>query len=407
MAAAARSADHALQHLIDPEVCIRCNTCESTCPIGAVSHDARNYVVDFAKCGACNACIAPCPTGAIDHWHPVARSAAYTLDEQFAWDSLPPVTAPEAAPDIPDDVRQLTEIATAGQGGAASAPWSAARPYVNLHARATPAIATVAGNHRLTADNASADIRHIVLDFGSTPFPVLEGQTLGIVPPGLDEHGKPHYVRLYSVASPRDGERPRYNNVALTIKRVTLDHDGNAVHGIGSNYMCDLAVGDTVNVVGPYGATYLMPDHPGSSLLMICTGTGSAPMRAMTERRRRRRALNEGGELLLFFGARGAEELPYFGPLMKLPKDFIDINFAFSRVAGQPKVYVQDRIRARADKVAQLLQDENCYVYVCGLKGMEAGVIDAFRDVCRGHGLDWDALRPQLLAQSRLHIETY
>ena len=85
----AASADYALQHLIDPEVCIRCNTCESTCPIGAVTHDARNYVVDFAKCNACNACIPPCPTGAIDHWQTVRKSAAYTLDDQFGWDSLP------------------------------------------------------------------------------------------------------------------------------------------------------------------------------------------------------------------------------------------------------------------------------------------------------------------------------
>jgi benzoyl-CoA 2,3-dioxygenase component A len=130
-------------------------------------------------------------------------------------------------------------------------------------------------------------------------------------------------------------------------------------------------------------------------------------MRAMTERRRRRRALNEGGELLLFFGARVEQELPYFGPLMKLPKDFIDINFAFSRVPGQPKIYVQDRIRERADKVAQMLRDEHCYIYICGLKGMEQGVVDAFRDVCRKHGLDWDALKPELLAKSRLHIETY
>jgi benzoyl-CoA 2,3-dioxygenase component A len=38
---------------------------------------------------------------------------------------------------------------------------------------------------------------------------------------------------------------------------------------------------------------------------------------------------------------------------------------------------------------------------------MEDGVIGAFRDVCRTHGLDWDQLRPQLLAKSRLHIETY
>jgi benzoyl-CoA 2,3-dioxygenase component A len=130
-------------------------------------------------------------------------------------------------------------------------------------------------------------------------------------------------------------------------------------------------------------------------------------MRAMTERRRRRRAANEGGELLLFFGARVVHELPYFGPLMKLPKDFIDINFAFSRVPGEAKVYVQDRIRERGDAVARLLADDDCYVYVCGVKGMESGVLDAFRDVCRSRGLDWETMQPTLLAKGRLHIETY
>jgi benzoyl-CoA 2,3-dioxygenase component A len=403
------NADYALQHLIDPEVCIRCNTCEATCPVGAVTHDSRNYVVDFAKCNGCNACIPPCPTGAIDHWHQVQKAAPYTLDDQLSWDTLPPPADLEinAQSDVPSDVRQLTEIATAGQGGPASPPWSASHPYVNLYSQDKPAIATVTGNFRLTADGASADVRHIVLDFGTTAFPVLEGQTLGILPPGVDASGRPHHVRLYSVASPRDGERPRYNNVALTVKRVTEDHAGKPVAGVGSNYLCDLRIGDEVKVVGPYGSSYLMPNHPGSSLMMICTGTGSAPMRAMTERRRRRRALNEGGDLLLFFGARVEQELPYFGPLMKLPKDFIDVNFAFSRVPGQPKTYVQDRIRERADKVVQMLRDDQCYVYICGLKGMEQGVVDAFRDVCSKHGVDWDALKPELLAKSRLHIETY
>ena len=33
------------QHLIDPEICIRCNTCEETCPRDAITHDANNYVV--------------------------------------------------------------------------------------------------------------------------------------------------------------------------------------------------------------------------------------------------------------------------------------------------------------------------------------------------------------------------
>ena len=397
------------QHLIDPEICIRCNTCEESCPVDAITHDSRNYVVDPAVCKTCNVCIAPCPTGAIDNWRQVLGANAYTIAEQLAWDTLPGQQDVSAAAGagIPQEIARITAVASAGQGGTSAPPWSAAHPYVNLHTLARPAVATVSGNFRLTGDGASSDIRHIVLDFGGTAFPVLEGQTIGIVPPGTDAQGRPHFVRLYSVASPRDGERPRYNNVALTVKRVTEDHEGRPVRGVASNYLCDLAKGATVDVVGPFGASFLMPNHPGSSLLMICTGTGSAPMRAMTERRRRRIALKEGGELMLFFGARAPEELPYFGPLMKLPRDFIDINLAFSRVPGQPKQYVQDKIRARGDDVFRLLMGEHTFVYVCGLKGMEEGVTEAFRDLCRAHGGDWDALLPALRDQGRYHLETY
>ena len=397
------------QHLIDPEICIRCNTCEETCPSHAISHDSRNYVVDPAKCNFCNDCISPCPTGAIDNWLQVDKTKPYTLAEQLGWDSLPAQTDVDAgAPaEMPTEVARIRSVATAGQGGEAFPPWSAAHPYVNLYAPEKPAIATVSGNFRLTADDASSDIRHIVLEFGGAAFPVLEGQTIGILPPGVDASGKPHYVRLYSVASPRDGERPRYNNLSLTVKRVTENHEGKPVAGVASNYLCDLNKGDQVRVVGPYGTTFLMPNHPGSSLLMVCTGTGSAPMRAMTERRRRRIALKEGGELMLFFGARIAGELPYFGPLQKLPKDFIDSNFAFSRVPGQPKNYVQDRIRERSADVARLLGDANCYVYICGLKGMEQGVDEAFRDACREHDMDWGSLRPVLRGEGRYHVETY
>jgi hypothetical protein len=63
---------------------------------------------------------------------------------------------------------------------------------------------------------------------------------------------------------------------------------------------------------------------------------------------------------------------------LKLPKHFIDINFAFSRVPGEPKKYVQDRIRERSADVVRLLADVNCYMYICGLKGMEQGVDEAF-----------------------------
>ncbi|MCB2069452.1 MAG: benzoyl-CoA oxygenase, partial [Ottowia sp.] len=235
------------------------------------------------------------------------------------------------------------------------------------------------------------------------------GQSIGIIPPGVDERGKPHHPRQYSIASPRNGERPGYNNLSLTIKRVLEDHDGKPVRGVASNYMCDLKVGDKVQVTGPFGTSFLMPNHPKSHIVMICTGTGSAPMRAMTEWRRRLRKSGkfEGGKLMLFFGARTKEELPYFGPLQGLPKDFIDINFAFSRTQGQPKRYVQDLMRERAADLVPLLRDSNTFIYVCGLKSMEEGVVLALRDVAEGADLDWDEIGPRLKKEGRLHLETY
>lgn len=429
------------QHLIDPEICIRCNTCESICPVGAITHDSRNYVVDVDKCNWCNDCISPCPTGSIDNYRRVVRGRSYSIDEQLGWDELPPelsntelneLSADAAGADAPADLTEAVPAAEQEQDtqsdptgqeafnsakfGATIPPWSAAHAYTNLYgprAAQKTVEATVTGNVRVTEVGKQAgqdyDTHHIVLDFGQMPFPVLEGQSIGIVPPGSDDKGKPHHARQYSIASPRNGERPGYNNLSLTIKRVLEDYDGKPVRGVASNYMCDLKVGDKVEVIGPFGASFLMPNHPKSHIVMICTGTGSAPMRAMTEWRRRLRKTGkfDSGKLMLFFGARTQEELPYFGPLQSLPKDFIDINFAFSRTPGQPKRYVQDAMRERAADLALMLKDPNTCFYVCGLKSMEEGVVLALRDIATEAGLNWDDIGAALKREGRLHLETY
>jgi benzoyl-CoA 2,3-epoxidase subunit A len=92
---------------------------------------------------------------------------------------------------------------------------------------------------------------------------------------------------------------------------------------------------------------------------------------------------------------------------MNLPKDFIDINFAFSRTPNQPKKYVQDLMRDRAADLAPLLKEPNTYFYVCGLKSMEEGVVLALRDVAEGAGLDWQTIGASLKREGRLHLETY
>jgi benzoyl-CoA 2,3-epoxidase subunit A len=421
------------QHLIDPEVCIRCNTCEATCPVGAITHDSRNYVVDASKCNLCMACVPPCPTGSIDHWHEVVRVQAYTVAEQLTWDELPGLVSADvlaaataaalgadaavatAAPALQAVPAAAMEAAPAvvSSFGSTVPPWSAAHPYTNLYgpkAAQKTLTATVVGNVRVTAVGKDYDTHHLVLDFGSTPFPVLEGQSIGVVPPGVDASGRSHHARQYSVASPRNGERPGYNNLSLTIKRVLEDHSGKPVRGVASNFMCDAKVGDTVQVIGPFGTSFLMPNHPKSHIVMICTGTGSAPMRAMTEWRRRMAEKKQGfesGRLLLFFGARSPEELPYFGPLQKLPGDFISTHFAYSRAAGQPKRYVQDAMRDRAADLVPLLSDPNAYFYVCGLKAMEEGVLAAMKDIATKAGLSWDSMGASMKQEGRLHLETY
>jgi benzoyl-CoA 2,3-dioxygenase component A len=396
------------QHLIDPEICIRCNTCEATCPIGAITHDDNNYVVDASTCNACGDCIAPCPTGAIDNWFHVP--APFSLEEQFSWQELPPkpaepVSTTEPADALDEEAAAL--IADAHRGAAARAPASAARPSVNVFNRAAPAQAKVVGNIRVTKSGTSSDVHHVILDFGTVPFPVLEGQSIGIVPPGTDAKGRPHAMRLYSISSARDGEKPNTNNLALTIKRVAEPQpDGSVFRGVASNYMCDLKVGDTVQVIGPFGATFLMPDDPDADIVMLCTGTGSAPFRGFTERRRRL-GVEGRGMLHLFFGARTPEELPYFGPLQKVPAGVLRQELVFSRVEGQPKEYVQDRLRLNGAEMAALLAKPKTHVYVCGLRGLEDGVDAALEEIGAQHGFDWPKLRAEMREQGRWHVETY
>lgn len=393
------------QHLIDPEICIRCYSCEAACPIGAIEHDGVNVVVKAETCNFCMSCIPVCPTGSIDEWRVVDRP--YTLEEQYGFSELPPqqdvadgaFEAETALEAFDDPVAALLADAHSGAGGKAKAPISASKPSVNVYPLSKPAEATVQGAYRLTSEGSDADVRHVILDFGGQPFPALEGQSLGIIPPGVDKDGKPHLPRLYSISSPRDGERPNFNNVSITVKREP--------QGACSNYVCDLKKGDKVKVTGPFGATFLMPNDPKARLLMICTGTGSAPFRAFTMRRQRTGSPGPEGDMILFFGARTPDSLPYFGPLNKVPERVLKKRMVFSRIPGAPKEYVQDRLMVEAEEIAELLNDANAHIYICGLRGMEEGVEKALINIAESVGLPWTSLRNAMREEGRYHVETY
>ena len=154
------------QHLIDPEICIRCYTCEMTCPIEAITHNDDNVVVDFEKCNFCMDCIPVCPTGSIDEWRVV--TTPYTLDEQFEWMELPEQEAfepgaSEAATGleaIDDEVAKLLAEAHVGAGGKATAPASASKPAINLYTLAKPAELTTAVTKTINEVNSQPSINH-------------------------------------------------------------------------------------------------------------------------------------------------------------------------------------------------------------------------------------------------------
>ena len=163
------------QHLIDPEICIRCYTCEMTCPIQAIEHNDDNVVIDASKCDGCMDCIPVCPTGSIDNWRVVLEP--YSLDDQYEWDELPEQEeiaegdGGETIEALDDAVAALLAEAHQGVGGKAKAPASAAKPSVNLYNLGKPAVATVQGAYRLTDEASDSDVRHIILSFGDQPFP--------------------------------------------------------------------------------------------------------------------------------------------------------------------------------------------------------------------------------------------
>ena len=67
---------------------------------------------------------------------------------------------------------------------------------------------------------------------------------------------------------------------------------------------------------------------------------------------------------------------------------------------------MQDKLRAAATTVADLLKGDT-YFYVCGVKGMEVGVMDALHGIAERAGIDWSSLHARMIEEGRFHVETY
>ena len=182
---------------------------------------------------------------------------------------------------------------------------------VNLYKPKSPFIGTVTENYSLLDEGAIGRVQHITFDLsgGDPHLEYVEGQSIGIIPEGTDAKGKPHKLRLYSIASTRHGDNMEGNTVSLCVRQLEYKNEaGEQIKGVCSTYLCDIKPGDKVKITGPVGKEMLLPDDEEANVIMLATGTGIAPMRTYLRRmfeptEREKNGWNFRGKAWLFMGA--------------------------------------------------------------------------------------------------------
>lgn len=303
-----------------------------------------------------------------------------------------------------------------------------AKPYydqsavpVNVYKNKAPFTGKIVSTKRIVGPKATGETCHIVIDHDGD-FPYWEGQSWGVIPPGVREKdGKPHSVRLYSIASTRYGDDMTGKTGSLCVRRATywcptLKADDPAKKGICSNFLCDTTPGDEVMMTGPAGKVMLMPEEdPTTDYIMVATGTGIAPYRGFirrlfTEKTPAGKAYK--GQAWLFLGVANSDALLYDDEWQTVKADNPEqfrLDYALSREQENKKggkMYIQDKVEEYADEIFEKL-DNGAHIYFCGLKGMMPGIQDMLKDVCASKKVDYDEWLKGLKAKKQWHVEVY
>lgn len=264
-------------------------------------------------------------------------------------------------------------------------------------------------------------VRHIMFDLEGSDLRYLEGQSIGIIPPGTDKNGKPHKLRLYSIGSTRHGDRLDDKTVSLCVRQLEYTHPetGEKVFGVCSTYLCNLEPGADVKITGPTGKEMLLPNDPNINVIMMATGTGIAPFRAYLWRMFKdgERAINTDYEFKgfswLIFGIPTTPNILYKEELEELQQKYPEnfrLTYAISREQQNPqggRMYIQDRVAEHAEELWKLMQQDNTHTYICGLKGMEDGIDAALSAVAAKEGVNWTEYQRGMKKAGRWHVETY
>ncbi len=199
---------------------------------------------------------------------------------------------------------------------------------------------------------------------------------------------RPLQPRLYSIAS---SLAVAPDEVHITVSPVRYDLHGQPRGGVASTQLADrVEAGATLPVYVQHNPHFRLPgdDVP---IIMVGPGTGIAPFRSFMQEREARGA---EGRSWLFFGERNfRSDFLYQTEWQEYLKEGVltRMDVAFSRDRGG-RVYVQDRMRARAADLFAWLE-EGAHFYICG------DATNMARDV-------HEALIEIIMSEGRVHRES-
>ncbi|KAK3709465.1 hypothetical protein LTR37_010838 [Vermiconidia calcicola] len=198
--------------------------------------------------------------------------------------------------------------------------------------------------------------------------------------------------RYYSISSSSLAQKKQISITAV-VASVAVENSPNIVLGVTTNYLLALKQkqhgdpdpdphGLEYAITGPRNkydgihvpvhvrhSNFKLPSDPAKPIIMVGPGSGVAPFRGFVQERAQLAKNGETvGKTILFFGCRNeAEDFIYKEQWEQWKQDLGDqfeIVTAFSR-DGPQKVYVQHRLKEKAEEVNKLLE-QKAYFYVCG-----------------------------------------
>jgi cytochrome P450/NADPH-cytochrome P450 reductase len=196
---------------------------------------------------------------------------------------------------------------------------------------------------------------------------------------------KPLSPRQYSIsssplASVEFVETPQGAGQRLTASLTYDVHDevawsglGRRFHGVASTYLARKEPGDKIRCfTRATNINFHLPLDPTVPVIMICAGTGIAPMRAFIQERATIKAARNAtlGPAILYFGCRHHEkDFIYSDELKQWEADgVVSVRPCFSKVGphGEAKLYVPDRMWEDREELARLFGKEHGKIFICG-----------------------------------------